>query len=109
MLPEISHAQIQQTMHDSNPPILISSVSPSGTPDLSCPEGRIHNPGHALEAGWFLLAHGESQSNDELIAAGLKIIDISFDAGWDDVYGGLFYFLDATGRSPSPLEWDMKL
>lgn len=37
------------------------------------------------------------------------MITWSFEAGWDKDHGGLFYFLDAEGRSPVFLEWDMKL
>ena len=29
--------------------------------------------------------------------------------GWDAEHGGLLYFLDAEGRAPIQLEWDMKL
>jgi N-acylglucosamine 2-epimerase len=33
----------------------------------------------------------------------------SFERGWDAEYGGIYYFLDAQGYSPTPLEWFMKL
>jgi N-acylglucosamine 2-epimerase len=33
----------------------------------------------------------------------------SHERGWDDEHGGLFYFLDAEGYSPTQLEWFMKL
>jgi len=33
----------------------------------------------------------------------------SFARGWDAEAGGIFYFLDAEGFSPTPLEWSMKL
>jgi N-acylglucosamine 2-epimerase len=33
----------------------------------------------------------------------------SFETGWDDDNGGLFYFLDAEGYAPTQLEWFMKL
>jgi len=29
--------------------------------------------------------------------------------GWDDEYGGIYYFLDAEGKPPQQLEWDQKL
>ena len=37
------------------------------------------------------------------------MIDWSYTLGWDTREKGLFYFLDADGYSPTPLEWDMKL
>ena len=31
------------------------------------------------------------------------------DFGWDEEYGGLYYFMDAEGFSPVQLEWSLKL
>jgi N-acylglucosamine 2-epimerase len=36
-------------------------------------------------------------------------ISASFQRGWDPEFGGLFYFMDVDGESPTQLEWDMKL
>jgi N-acylglucosamine 2-epimerase len=33
----------------------------------------------------------------------------AFDAGWDDTYGGLLYFVDVKGLPPEAYEHDMKL
>lgn len=32
-----------------------------------------------------------------------------YSYGWDEEYGGLYYFLDSEGHSPTQLEWPMKL
>ena len=37
--------------------VVLESVSPEGKPQLDSPEGRVLNPGHAIEAGWFLWQH----------------------------------------------------
>ena len=37
--------------------VVLESVSPEGAPQTDSPEGRLLNPGHAIEAGWFLLQH----------------------------------------------------
>ena len=37
------------------------------------------------------------------------MIDFSMARGWDEEYGGLLYFVDADGKPPTRLEWDMKL
>jgi len=34
--------------------VVLENVSPDGKPMLDSPEGRMLNPGHAIEAGWFL-------------------------------------------------------
>lgn len=72
-------------------------------------EGRTLNPGHAIEAGWFLQHWALRLGRQDLSDTALKMVRWSFDRGWDPEYGGLFYFLDADGYSPTALEWDMKL
>lgn len=73
------------------------------------PDGRIHTPGHAIECAWFLLDWAEKAGDAGAKDTALSLMDWSFDAGWDTEHGGLFYFLDSSGRSPVPLEWSMKL
>lgn len=33
----------------------------------------------------------------------------TLEFGWDEKYGGIFYFLDAKGKPTQQLEWDQKL
>lgn len=72
-------------------------------------EGRLLTPGHALEAGWFILHEARYRNNDpELITLGCKIIDWSWKWGWDKAYGGIIYFRDVKNL-PSTEYWhDMK-
>jgi len=76
---------------------------------LDSPEGRLVNPGHAIEAGWFLLAYARKKGNAVLADKALNMIEWSLDFGWDTEHGGIFYFLDRGGYSPIQLEWSMKL
>ena len=72
-------------------------------------DGRLVNPGHGLEAMWFMMDLGERIGNVELIN---KAVDISFkilDFGWDEQYDGLFYFKDVLGNPSDHLDWDQKL
>lgn len=87
---------------------VLETVGPGGE-FLDHFDGRLLNPGHAIEAGWFILAEARRRGRDaRLIRLGCKILDWSWRAGWDDVHGGLFYFRDARGL-PSPEYWhDMK-
>lgn len=73
------------------------------------PTGRIVNPGHSLETGWFLLSEGILNGNEEALAAGKKIIDLTMTIGYDKKYGGVLSFIDVKGKPPVQLEWDMKL
>jgi N-acylglucosamine 2-epimerase len=76
---------------------------------LDTPEGRLVNPGHAIECGWFLLSYAQRSKNAALATKALNMIDWSYDYGLDREFGGIYYFLDRTGRSPLQLEWQTKL
>ena len=83
-------------------------VAPDGSL-LDSADGRLLNPGHAIEAGWFLQHWARRLGREDLSREAIDIVRWSFAEGWDAEYGGLFYFLDAGGHSPLPLEWSMKL
>ncbi|SFS71408.1 N-acylglucosamine 2-epimerase [Zhouia amylolytica] len=72
-------------------------------------EGRLLNPGHAIESMWFLMDLGRRKNNQTLILRAEKIMLQQLAHGWDETYGGIFYFLDAQGHPPQQLEWDQKL
>jgi N-acylglucosamine 2-epimerase len=72
-------------------------------------DGRHMNPGHAIEAGWFVFQYALRNGNLELQQLAINMIEWSFESGWDKEQGGLYYFLDSEGRSPPYLEWNMKL
>ena len=74
---------------------------------IDYPTGREVNPGHSLEAAWFLMAEGVYQNNDLYKAKAKEIIDISMKLGYRD--GGIIAFCDCDGNPPSQLEWDMKI
>ncbi len=73
------------------------------------PEGRLINPGHAIESAWFLLEEAQRQKNNALVETACRIIERSLELGWDQEQGGLFYFVDIESRPPLQLDWDMKL
>lgn len=71
-------------------------------------EGRQLNPGHALECAWFLLHEGKLRNDRRLIGLGLKMLDWMWKRGWDDEYGGIFYFRDLHGLPVQEYWHDMK-
>ena len=87
---------------------LFESVSTSGE-FVDTPNGRIVNPGHSLEAAWFVMSEGLLSGNDEAISLAKKIIDITLPLGIDPQHGGIIAFTDVSGKPPVQLEWDMKL
>lgn len=72
-------------------------------------EGRLLNPGHAIEGGWFLHNWAIRLGRNDLSEIARDMIRWSFRDGWDQEFGGIHYFLDSSGREPVQLEWDMKL
>ena len=87
---------------------LLESVSAAGE-FVDAPSGRVVNPGHSMEAAWFLMMEGIITKNQVAIDAGKKIIDITWPLGWDEKHGGIIAFTDVCGKPPVQLEWDMKL
>jgi len=76
---------------------------------LDTDDGRRLTPGHAMESAAFVLHEAIERHDTSLIPSALKMIDYSLARGWDSEYGGLLYFVDADGKPPTRLEWDMKL
>ena len=72
-------------------------------------EGRLTNPGHAIEAMWFIMELGKRTGDAALITKACDIMLNTLEWGWDKEREGIFYFLDAKGLPPQQLEWDQKL
>lgn len=72
-------------------------------------EGRLINPGHGIEAMWFIMDLAEKLNKPEIITKAVNITLDTIEYAWDKKYGGLFYFLDVAGHPPQQLEWDQKL
>lgn len=89
--------------------MMVENVSAVDGSMIDCFEGRVINPGHNLEALWFLMNLGIRRGDRQLIE---RCVDISMnviDFGWDREYKGIFYFLDRKGYPQQQLEWDQKL
>lgn len=87
---------------------LLENVSENGD-FCDTPTGRLVNPGHSLEAAWFLMYEGCLEKNQSLIEAGKRITDLTMPLGWDKEHGGIIAFTDVLGKPATALEWDMKL
>ena len=72
-------------------------------------EGRIVNPGHSIEAMWFIMDLGERLHRPELTQKATDIALKIVEYGLDKKHGGIFYFMDRLGCPPQQLEWDQKL
>lgn len=72
-------------------------------------DGRHMNPGHAIEAMWFIMDLGKRLNRPDLIERAKDTALRMADYGWDSEYGGIFYFMDRLDRPTQELEWDQKL
>ena len=88
---------------------MLENVSSLDNSRLDCFEGREINPGHDLEALWFMMNLGIRRNNKALINKCVEISLSVIERGWDKEYGGIFYFLDSKGAPQQKLEWDQKL
>ena len=87
---------------------VLETVGPEGE-FLDTFDGRMVCPGHALEVGWFILEEARLRQRDpRLIQLGTKIVDWSFEIGWDREYGGILYYRDARGLPCTEYWQDMK-
>ena len=89
--------------------LVLETVGPDGEfmPDHF--EGRIINPGHAIEGSWFIMSEGLRQQKQEYIDTGLDVLDWMWKLGWDNEYGGgIIQYRDALGKSLSEYHQDMK-
>lgn len=72
-------------------------------------DGRLINPGHAIEAMWFIMDLGKRLNRPLLIDQAIKNTLTMVEYGWDKEYGGIFYYMDRQGYPTQQLEWDQKL
>ena len=88
--------------------VILENLAPDGSL-VDCFEGRKINPGHDLEAMWFLMNIGIRRNDKALIEKAVEISLSVIEYGWDKEFGGIFYFMDRKGYPTQELEWDQKL
>ncbi|MGM0488084.1 MAG: AGE family epimerase/isomerase [Planctomycetota bacterium] len=71
-------------------------------------DGRLLNPGHAIEAAWFIMHEGHRRDDRKLVDTGCRMLDWMWARGWDDQYGGILYFADVYGKPVQEYWHDMK-
>jgi N-acylglucosamine 2-epimerase len=88
--------------------LLYEAVAPDGT-HVDCFEGRLINPGHGIEAMWFIMDIAHRCHDNRTIHQTVDVILNTLNFAWDQEYGGLYYFMDVEGHPLQQLEWDQKL
>lgn len=71
--------------------------------------GRTINPGHCIETSWFLFDVAADRGGDKhLQELGLKILNWSWQWGWDKKFGGIINFRDCRNLPQQDYSQDMK-
>jgi N-acylglucosamine 2-epimerase len=110
-LTSILKATVAEVMTDFLDPdlgLMLEHVTPEGK-KLDCYEGRLLNPGHGIEAMWFMMDIGDRLGDKVLIQKAVDVTLNILEYAWDPDYGGIYYFMDRLGAPPQQLEWDQKL
>ena len=88
---------------------VLETVGEAGEFLSELPEGRVINAGHAIECSWFMADEASYRNDPVLMQQALDIYNGAMKWGWDEVYGGIKYFVDVLGHPPVQYEHDMKL
>lgn len=104
---EVIH-EVMEVFYQPQLGLILENVDPSGK-FTDCFEGRVINPGHGIEAMWFIMDLGQRLNDPSLIQKACNIMLDTLEYGWDKEHEGIFYFLDVKGAPPQQLEWDQKL
>lgn len=100
-------AEIDQLFVRPELEAVLESVAEDGT-ILDHFDGRLLNPGHAIEAAWFIMEEGDFRRDKHLIELGCRMLEYSWRRGWDREHGGLYYFRDVYDRPVQEYWHDMK-
>lgn len=99
--------QLLLHVHDDRQAVLEAVAADGSYLDTS--QGRLMNPGHTIEAGWFLMHWALICNRVDWQDKASSMIRLAWDRGWDHTYGGLYHFIDTAGYDPVQAEWFMKL
>jgi N-acylglucosamine 2-epimerase len=100
--------EVMDVFYDKELGLVLENVYEDGS-FADCFEGRLLNPGHTIEAMWFIMDLAKRINDIALIEKACAIMLHTIEYGWDKQHGGILYFLDAKGNPPQQLEWDQKL
>ena len=100
--------EVMQDFRDLETGLMYENVTSEGK-HLDCFDGRLINPGHGIEAMWFVMDIARRRNDADLINQAVDVVISILKFGWDPEYAGIYYFMDAQGHPPHQLEWDQKL
>jgi N-acylglucosamine 2-epimerase len=100
--------EIKDDFVDHERQVVMETIGPNGE-FIDHFDGRMLNPGHAIEGAWFIMEEARLRNNNkELADLGTTMLDYMWETGWDKEYGGIIYFRDAKGLPVQEYWHDMK-
>jgi N-acylglucosamine 2-epimerase len=106
-IPAVIH-EVMDVFYQPDKKLIVENVCTDGSFSNSF-DGRLVNPGHGIEAMWFIMDLARRLKDPDLLRKACDIMLDTLEYGWDKEYGGIFYFRDILGLPPQQLEWDQKL
>lgn len=100
-------SEIESRFYKPREQCLMETVGADGE-ILNHADGRLLNPGHAIECAWFIMRESQWRNDRRLLNLGTQILDNMWERGWDKEYGGLFYFRDLRNLPVTEYWHDMK-
>jgi N-acylglucosamine 2-epimerase len=100
--------EVMQDFRDSETGLMYENVTPEGK-HLDCFDGRLINPGHGIEAMWFVMDISRRRHDLNLINQAVDVVINTLEFAWDSEYQGIYYLMDAQRHPLHQLEWDQKL
>jgi N-acylglucosamine 2-epimerase len=105
---DLTVREVMNDFLDKERGLMFENVAPDGS-HVDCFEGRSINPGHGIEAMWFIMDIANRRQDTATINQAVDVVLNILNFAWDDKYGGIYYFMDAHGHPPQQLEWNQKL
>jgi N-acylglucosamine 2-epimerase len=105
---DLTVREVMTDFLDKERGLMYEHVAPDGS-HVDCFEGRSINPGHGIEAMWFIMDIANRRQDTATIHQAVDVVLNILNFAWDERYGGIYYFMDADGHPPQQLEWNQKL
>jgi N-acylglucosamine 2-epimerase len=105
---DLTVQEVMTDFLDKERGLMYENVAPDGS-HVDCFEGRSINPGHGIEAMWFIMDIANRRQDTATINQAVDVVLNILNYAWDEKYGGIYYFMDADGHPPQQLEWNQKL
>ncbi|WP_312136871.1 AGE family epimerase/isomerase [Sphingobacterium sp.] len=107
LIDEVMH-EVMDVFYQKDTGLIMESVNLDGSFSDTF-EGRLVNPGHIIEAMWFMMDLAIRREDAVLMNRCIDIAIRALNYGWDQQYGGILYFKDILDKPLLQLEWDQKL